>query len=57
MSEIEVVCKDMRCFKVDAKTLNPLCCTYYEPAVLNDPRGPQMSYGDWITKRNKQEEK
>lgn len=50
-SAIEVVCEDMMCFKVDAQTLEPLTCSYYEPAAWNDPRGPQMSYSEWLTTR------
>ena len=45
---IEVVCNDMMCFKVDAVTLQAVTCCYYEPAAWNDPRGPQMSYGEWL---------
>lgn len=48
---IEIVCPDMMCFKVDATTLEPVTCSYYEPAALNDPQGPQMSYGEWLFRR------
>ena len=48
---IEVVCVDMRCFKVNPVTLEPLSCSYYEPAAWNDPRGPQMSHSEWTKKR------
>lgn len=48
---IEVVCPDMMCFKVDAETLEPLTCSYYEPAAWADPRGPQMSYDEWLQTR------
>jgi hypothetical protein len=44
----------MMCFKADPKTLDPLTCCYYEPAALNDPRGPQMSFGEWARKRDEQ---
>jgi hypothetical protein len=49
---IEVVCLDMRCFKVDAHTLDPIGGSYYEPAAVTDPRGPQMSVGEWNRRRN-----
>jgi len=48
MPPIEVVCVDMMCFKVDAETLVPLSCSYYQPAAWNDPRGSQMSYSQWL---------
>ena len=48
---IEVVCLDMTCFKVDPVTLEPVTSCYYEPAVWNDPRGPQLSHGEWLAKR------
>jgi len=51
---IEVVCEDMMCFRVNAKTLEPLTVSYYQPAAWADPRGPQMSYGDWCVKRHAQ---
>lgn len=51
---IEVVGVDMQCFKVDAETLEPLACSYYEPAALTDPRGPQMGIGEWQRCRNDQ---
>lgn len=51
---IEVVCENMMCFKVDPKTLDPLTCSYYEPAAFNDPRGPQMTFSEWVVKRNEQ---
>lgn len=54
---IEVVGEDSMCFKVDAQTLEPLGGSYYEPAALTDPRGPQISYGEWCRLRNEQREK
>lgn len=55
-SLIEVVCDDMTCFKVRADTLEPTGCSYYEPAALTDPRGPQMSVGEWNRLRNEQQD-
>ena len=45
-----VVCPDFHCFKVDAETLEPLSCTFYEPAILVDPfpDSPNMSYSAWL---------
>jgi len=51
---IEVVCESKMCFRVDAQTLEPLGTTYYEPAALSDPRGPQMSHSEWCLRRNEQ---
>lgn len=52
MSEaIEVVGFDMMCFKIDPVTLEPLSCSYYEPAAWNDPTGPQMDIATWQAKR------
>lgn len=48
---IEVVCEDMMCFLVKPGTLEPTTCSYYQPAALSDPRGPQMAYGDWCLRR------
>jgi hypothetical protein len=50
----EVVCEDMMCFKVDPVTLEPKSSSYYEPAAWSDPKGPQMSYIQWVLKRNEQ---
>ena len=44
---IEVICSNMMCFRVNAKTLEPLGISYYEPAAWNDPRSKQMSLGKW----------
>jgi hypothetical protein len=34
---IKVVCPDMMCFPVDAKTLEPLACSCYDPYAWSDP--------------------
>lgn len=45
---IEVVGVDMRCFKVRADTLEPIGCSYYEPAAWRDPAGQkQMCISEW----------
>ena len=44
---IEVICPDMMCFRVNAKTIEPLGILYYEPAAWNDPRSKQMSLSRW----------
>lgn len=51
---IEVVGEDTICFKVRADTLDPIGGSYYEPAAVTDPRGPQMSVGEWNRRRNAQ---
>lgn len=50
---IEVVGEDMQCFKVDARTLEPIGSSYYEPAALRDSQGrEQISVGEWNLRRN-----
>jgi hypothetical protein len=49
--KIEVVGVDMMCFLVDAKTLEPISRSYYEPAAWSDPRCPQMGINEWQSKR------
>jgi hypothetical protein len=49
---IEVVCEDLTCFRVRADTLEPVGSSYYEPAAVRDPRGPQMSHGEWSRRRS-----
>lgn len=45
---IEVVGVDMRCFKVRADTMEPIGCSYYEPAAWRDPAGQkQMCISEW----------
>ena len=49
---IEVVGEDMQCFEVHPDTLEPIGCSYYEPAALRDPQGRrQMGIGEWIRRR------
>ncbi len=50
---IEVVGVDMRCFKVQPGTLEPVGGSYYEPAAWSDPRGPQIGINEWQAERNR----
>ncbi len=45
----------MQRFRVHEGTLEPVSgSSYYEPAAWRDPRGPQMSFGQWCVARNAQ---
>jgi hypothetical protein len=47
----------MQCFRVRADTLEPISSSsYYDPSALTDPRGPQMSIGEWLRRRADQRE-
>lgn len=48
---IYVVCPDKMCFYVDAVTLDPESCSFYDP-YWNAPYAPQpqMSHGEWTSK-------
>lgn len=49
---VEVLCLDGMCFRANAVTLDAVTCSYYEPAARQDPRGPQMSHGEWLQRRS-----
>ena len=48
---IYVVCPDRMCFYVDAVTLDPLSCSFYDPYwnALYAPK-PQMGVNEWNLK-------
>jgi len=52
--KIKVVCGDLMCFPVHAKTLEPLSCGCYDPYAWSDPDPEPIStigIGEWQDKR------
>lgn len=52
--KIKVVCADMGCFPVNAKSLEALACTVYDPYAWSDPEDAveTISYEEWVQRLN-----
>lgn len=52
--KIKVICTDLQCFPVHAKTLEPLACGCYDPWAITDPEHDPIetiSHSEWCRRR------